>query len=83
MNGVGFGVQNPNITKHMPDNSDKTGTITTLSSGFSIMETIDVTLNGLSNQVNYSSNTTLTQTITQSVVPEPSTFAIAGLALWA
>ncbi len=51
-----------------------TGSIASLASGYSIMETIDIKLNGNGDQINYSSSTTLYQ-----AVPEPSSLAVAGL----
>jgi hypothetical protein len=78
VNGVGFGVQSPSIATKASYNSDMTGSLATLASGYSIKETIDITLKSKLDQVNYSSNTTLSQTIVQSV-PEPSSMVLAGI----
>jgi len=74
VNGAGFGAQTPTINTGSSYSSDKPGSIASLAPNFSIKETIDITLHGKSDQVNYSSSTTL-----QGAVPEPSSLAIAGL----
>jgi hypothetical protein len=78
--GVGLGVQSPAITAKQYD-SNNPGTLSSLSAPFTIKETIDITLNGQGDALNFTTNTTLKQTIehTQAVTPEPSTMALAGL----
>jgi hypothetical protein len=73
-NGVGFGAQHPGINTVSSYNDDKTGSIASLASGFSIKQTIDVELNGVGDKINYSSSTSLSQ-----AVPEPSSLVLAGI----
>ena len=74
--GTGLGAQKPAINAGtQPYLSATSSTISSLSSGFTIQETLAVTLNVKLDQMNYSSATTLTSV----PVPEPSTMAIAGL----
>jgi len=79
VNATGFGSQNPAINTKTAANNDVFGSIASLSAPFTIKETFAIVLNGRQDQINFSSSTTLTQTTTQQVVPEPSTLAIAGL----
>jgi len=77
VNSTGFGVQSPAIggqSNSSYNNTNPPFTITSLSSGFSLTETIGLDLTAKNDQINYSSSTTLNQ-----VVPEPSSMAIAGL----
>jgi hypothetical protein len=79
VNGSGFGAQTPPISSKASYSSDMSGSIASLSSPFSVAETIDVKLNSMGDKINYASSTKLSQTIPQSVVPEPSSLAIAGI----
>jgi hypothetical protein len=72
LTGFTTGAQNPAITSGSFSN-DAFGSITTLSSPYSITELLILTLGANGGEINFSSNTTLTPT------PEPSTMAIAGL----
>jgi PEP-CTERM motif len=74
--GTGLGAQKPAINAGtQPYLSTTSSTISSLSSGFTIQETLAVTLNVKLDQINYSSAMTLTSV----PVPEPLTMAIAGL----
>jgi len=73
--GIGFGAQTPSITTlGVSYASDTSQILTAVTAPYSIIETLTVTLNALNDTLNYSSSTTVT-----SIVPEPSTLAIAGL----
>jgi hypothetical protein len=82
--GTGLGPQTPDITQVGSFKNDQSGLITMLTSPFTITQTLDLTLNGLNDTVNYASSTTLTP------VPEPSSWLIAcvgvlgmaGAGLW-
>ena len=73
-NGVGFGAQHPSINTVSSYNNDKTGSIASLASPFSIKQTIDVKLDGVGDKINYSSSTTISE-----AVPEPSSLVLAGI----
>jgi hypothetical protein len=72
--GNGLGVQSPGIGTVASFGSDMTGSLSSLSGPYILKETLNITLNGVNDEINYNSNTTLTQ-----AVPEPSTLVLAGL----
>jgi hypothetical protein len=69
-----FSAQTPSIAATGSYSSDQGRTITSLAGPFAISQTLDIQLNDLNDQINYSSSTTLT-----SAVPEPSSLAFAAL----
>jgi len=70
-----FTPQTPNITSIGSGSDDQARTITTLVGTFTISQTLNIQLNKLGDQINYSSSTTLASI----AVPEPSSMALAGL----
>jgi hypothetical protein len=68
---VDIGAQTPGIGSVGSFKDDKSAILTTLDSPFSIMETLDIVLNGQGDSIGYQTSTTL------APVPAPATMALA------
>lgn len=85
VNGVGVGTQSPsiNLSPGGSFNSDASMLVTSLSAPYSIAENLNISLNNVGDQINYSTSTTLTPT------PAPAGLVLAltglpvlGLGYW-
>jgi hypothetical protein len=69
--GTGIGAQTPSITSPGSFKDTLNGSLSSVVAPFTIQENIDIGLDGLKDQINYSSSTAL--------VPEPASLALLAM----